>query len=89
VTSKNSVCTPDPSCRAIWPALKPPAKAGPGLKASLLGTTANGKQVTYNHHPLYYFAGPPRDEKPGQIGGENYFQAWFAVSPKGASVKFK
>ena len=86
-TSKNSVCTPDPSCRPIWPALKPPAKPGPGVKASLLGTTADGKQVTYKHHPLYYYAGPPRDKKPGQVGGENYFQVWFAVSPKGTAVK--
>jgi len=87
-TSLNSVCTPDPSCRALWPALKPPVTAGAGVKAALLGTTADGKQATYKHHPLYYWAGPPRDKKPGQIGGENYAQVWFAVSPKGAAVKF-
>jgi len=88
-TSKNSVCTPDPSCRALWPALKPPVTAGAGVKAALLGKTADGKQVTYKHHPLYYWAGPPPDKKPGQDGGENYFQVWFAVSPAGAAVKFK
>src|SRR5437868_6951394 len=89
--SPNSVCTPDPSCRPLWPALKAPATAGPGVKASLLGTTADGKQVTYKHHPLYYFAGGAgygaRDKKPGQVNGENLFQVWFAVSPKGAAVK--
>jgi len=88
-TSHNSVCTPDPSCRALWPPLKPPASAGAGVKAALLGTTADGKQVTYKHHPLYYWAGPPPDKKPGQDGGENYYQVWFAVSPAGAAVKFK
>ena len=50
--SKNSVCTPDPSCRALWPALKPPVTAGAGVKAALLGRTADGKQVTYKHHSL-------------------------------------
>jgi predicted lipoprotein with Yx(FWY)xxD motif len=86
-TSHNSVCTPDPSCRALWPPLKPPATAGAGVKSAWLGTTADGKQVTYKHHPLYYWAGPPPDKKPGQDGGQNYFQVWFAVSPKGAAVK--
>jgi predicted lipoprotein with Yx(FWY)xxD motif len=89
--SKNSVCTPDPSCRPIWPALKPPAKAGPGVKAALLGTTADGKQVTYNRHPLYYFAGSPGyglpDKKPGQLNGQGFFGVWFVVSPKGAALK--
>lgn len=86
-TSTNSVCSPDPSCRALWPPLKPPATAGAGVKAALLGTTADGKQVTYKRHPLYYWHGPPPDKKAGQDGGQNYFQVWFAVSPKGAAVK--
>src|SRR5258707_102927 len=59
-------------CATYWPPAivktKPPA--GPGVKASLLGTTlrADGrKQVTYNRHPLYGFA---LDKQAGQTNGE-------------------
>ncbi len=80
------------ACAVNWPPYtttgKP--KAGPGAKASLLGTAkrSNGKlQVTYNHHPLYYFK---FDTRAGQTKGEkiNAFGAdWYAVSPKGAKVE--
>src|SRR3954463_9433427 len=58
-------------CAAYWPPLttgKP--TAGSGLNASLLGTTKrkDGKlQVTYNGHPLYFFA---PDKKAGDIKGQ-------------------
>src|SRR5215471_14884104 len=57
----NSVCAPDPGCTKYWPPLSASGKpkAGPGVKASLLGTTKDGKVVTYNGHPLYHFAGYP------------------------------
>jgi predicted lipoprotein with Yx(FWY)xxD motif len=79
------------ACATNWPPYlttgKP--KAGPGAKASLLGTTkrSDGKlQVTYNHHPLYHFK---FDTKTGQTNGEgvNAFGAnWYVVSPKGAKI---
>ncbi len=79
------------SCPTIWPALKPPASTGPGVKASLLGTTTDGKQVSYNGHPLYYFHGGQSygapDRKPGQVNGFGIYQVWWAVSPKGTAVK--
>ena len=75
---KDTACTPQgpwgAECPAIWPALTSAGapRAGSGAKASLLGiyTRRDGKrQVTYNHHPLYYFHGdpntPPGDKKPG------------------------
>jgi predicted lipoprotein with Yx(FWY)xxD motif len=48
-------------CAGAWPPLLTKGKpvAGPGVKANLLGTTRrkNGSvQVTYNHHPLYYYS---------------------------------
>jgi predicted lipoprotein with Yx(FWY)xxD motif len=48
-------------CAKAWPPLLTKGKpvAGPGVRAKLLGTTRrkNGAlQVTYNKHPLYYFA---------------------------------
>jgi predicted lipoprotein with Yx(FWY)xxD motif len=58
-SSGHSRCTG--SCAAVWPPVKAtgPLKAAGGVKASLLGEIAlhgGGKQVTYDHHPLYYFA---------------------------------
>ena len=66
--------------------------AGAGVKASLLGTTTNGKQVTYNGHPLYTFHGCPRgcglpDKKPGQVNGQGFYNTWYVVSPKGNAIE--
>jgi len=87
----NSVCAPDPGCAKYWPPLKAPATAGPGVKASLLRTTTDGKVVTYNGHPLYHFAGytgvGPPDKKAGQINGQGAFVVWWVVSPNGAPIK--
>ena len=48
-------------CAKAWPPLltKGAPTVGPGLNRKLLGTTKrkNGAlQVTYNHHPLYFFS---------------------------------
>src|SRR5262245_25511799 len=64
------------SCAKFWPPLLSRGKptAGPGLKASLIGTTmrSNGsRQVTYNKHPLYTFA---LDKSAGQTKGEGLFE---------------
>ncbi len=88
--SGKSRCTGQ--CASLWPPLTVTAKpaAGAGIKASLLGWTkrADGKmQVTYNHHPLYFFA---EDAKAGQVNGEgiNHFGGlWWAVSAHGTAVK--
>jgi predicted lipoprotein with Yx(FWY)xxD motif len=82
-------------CPTIWPPLlaKGPASAGTGVKASLLGIgkRADGKrQVTYNHHPLYYFhgvSGPDGDKKPGDVNGQGFVNEWFVLSPKGVPIR--
>jgi predicted lipoprotein with Yx(FWY)xxD motif len=80
-------------CAAYWPPLitgKP--TAGSGLNASLLGTTKrkDGKlQVTYNGHPLYFFA---PDKKPGDIKGQGFVHfggSWWTESAAGAKVTTK
>jgi predicted lipoprotein with Yx(FWY)xxD motif len=79
------------SCAKFWPPLlsKGTPTAGPGVKASLLGTTkrSNGTmQVTYNRHPLYTFA---LDKSAGQTNGEGnlaFGAHWYAVSAKGNAV---
>jgi predicted lipoprotein with Yx(FWY)xxD motif len=80
-------------CAAYWPPLiagRP--TAGSGLNASLLGTTKrkDGKlQVTYNGHPLYFFA---PDKKAGDIKGQGFVHfggAWWTVSAAGTKVTTK
>ena len=48
-------------CAKAWPPVltKAAPSVGPGLNASLLGTTKRkdgSLQVTYNHHPLYFYS---------------------------------
>jgi predicted lipoprotein with Yx(FWY)xxD motif len=79
------------ACAAAWPVdnSSGPPKAGSGVKASLLGTITRSDgatQVTYNHHPLYYYSG---DSGPGEQNGQglNAFGAkWFVVGPTGDKV---
>jgi predicted lipoprotein with Yx(FWY)xxD motif len=80
------------TCAKYWPPLISAAKptAGAGIKASLLGRTkrSDGRwQVTYNKHPLYWFA---LDKKAGDVAGENlddFGGEWYVVSAKGAKVE--
>jgi predicted lipoprotein with Yx(FWY)xxD motif len=74
-------------CAKAWPPVLTTGKplAGPGIKARLLGTTKrkNGTlQVTYNHHPLYYFAEDTRHKIKCQHmnmhGG-----LWLIIKPNG------
>jgi predicted lipoprotein with Yx(FWY)xxD motif len=79
------------ACAALWPPLLTKGKphAGPGVRASLLGTTKrkDGKlEVTYNHHPLYYFV---TDRKRGQTTGQGVNQfggPWWVLSPAGKEI---
>jgi predicted lipoprotein with Yx(FWY)xxD motif len=79
------------SCAQFWPPLLTRSKptAGPGVKASLLGTTkrSNGSlQVTYNRHPMYGFV---LDKRAGQTNGEGLFKfgaKWYALSAKGTAI---
>jgi predicted lipoprotein with Yx(FWY)xxD motif len=79
------------ACAALWPPLLTHGKpvAGPGVRASLLGTTKrkDGKlEVTYGGHPLYYFV---TDRKPGQTTGQGVNQfggPWWVLSPAGKEI---
>src|SRR5207247_4870259 len=79
------------ACAAAWPVDQSSGipKAGSGVKASMLGTikrSDNTTQVTYNQHPLYYYAG---DSGAGQHNGQGltaFGAAWFAVAPAGGAV---
>lgn len=84
-----SVCAG--GCAINWPPLttKVAPAAATGVTMSHLGTiTRSGgvKQVTYDGHPLYYFAG---DTSKGSVTGQgsNDFGAkWWLVAPSGAAI---
>jgi predicted lipoprotein with Yx(FWY)xxD motif len=79
------------ACVAAWPVDQSSGapKAGSGVTASMLGTikrSDNTTQVTYNKHPLYYFA---RDSQAGQHNGQGvdaFGAKWYAVGPAGSAV---
>jgi hypothetical protein len=63
--------------------------ASGGAQASDLGTITRSdgtKQVTYDGHPLYYFAG---DSGPGTASGQGndgFGAKWWLVSPSGSDI---
>lgn len=77
-------------CAGTWPPLTTSGrpKAGPGVKASLLGVIhANGvQQVTYAGHPLYFYSG---DTHVGDVNSQNlklFGAKWFVVGVSGAAI---
>ena len=90
-----ATCTgPSNDKNAEWPAITTNGApvAGPGVKASLLGSVVRkgvGRQVTYNGRPLYLF-----DQQPGAVTGEGFDEpslppwhgVWFLVKPNGSQL---
>ncbi|MGW7410632.1 COG4315 family predicted lipoprotein [Streptomyces sp. NPDC054833] len=89
-TSTKSTCTG--TCAAAWPPVLTSGapKAAKGAKAALLGTTKRSDgstEVTYNGHPLYYYAG---DTKPGDTTGQELSQfgaKWYVLNASGNKVE--
>jgi predicted lipoprotein with Yx(FWY)xxD motif len=81
----------DGACAGAWPPVTTTgsATASGGAKASDLGTISRSdgsKQVTYDGHPLYYFAG---DSGPGTAtgqGSDGFGAKWWLVAPTGSDV---
>jgi predicted lipoprotein with Yx(FWY)xxD motif len=79
------------ACAAAWPPLFTSGKpaAGSGVESSLLGTVKdpNGKlQVTYDHRPLYTYAG---DTSAGQANGQGlsaFGGKWATITASGTVV---
>ena len=79
------------ACAALWPPVTTggsPTASG-SAKASDLGTITRSdgaKQVTYDGHPLYYYAG---DSSAGQTNGQgtdSFGAKWWLVAPTGTSI---
>jgi predicted lipoprotein with Yx(FWY)xxD motif len=84
-----SVCAG--ACAKFWPPVltkAAPVAAG-GVTAGQLGTISRangGKQVTYDGHPLYYFA---LDKSKGSVkgqGSDNFGAKWWLVAPTGTAI---
>jgi predicted lipoprotein with Yx(FWY)xxD motif len=82
------------ACAQAWPPLLLPTGVtaplgGPGVQASLLGTThrTDGTvQLTYNKWPLYLWVS---DSEPGQATGQginNLGGLWYVLSPQGKAI---
>jgi predicted lipoprotein with Yx(FWY)xxD motif len=89
-TGTTSNCTGP--CAQVWPPLLTPG-AVPGTtgaaQGALVGAAARAdgtQQVTYNGHPLYYFAG---DKASGDVKGQginNFGGSWYVVAPNGNKI---
>jgi predicted lipoprotein with Yx(FWY)xxD motif len=79
------------ACAKVWPPVSTDGepKAAGSANAAELGTIARPdgtKQVTYNGHPLYYFA---RDGDSGDAYGQGsttFGASWYALAPSGKKV---
>lgn len=79
-TSTTSACTG--GCASSWPPLLFAASGSPTAAVKLPGSlevyaNANGKQITYNDHPLYTFSG---DSAAGQTNGQGVGGKWFVAT---------
>jgi predicted lipoprotein with Yx(FWY)xxD motif len=79
------------ACASAWPPVTTTATAtaAGSANASDIGTITRSdgtKQVTYDGHPLYYFAG---DSGPGSASGQGsdgFGATWWLVTPTGSDV---
>jgi predicted lipoprotein with Yx(FWY)xxD motif len=88
---KSSTSTCAGACAAAWPPVTASAMpmAGAGVSQSLLGTTkrADGtEQLTYNGHPLYYFAADTGSGMAKGQGTKAFGAGWYVLNAKGSKI---
>jgi predicted lipoprotein with Yx(FWY)xxD motif len=79
------------ACAGAWPPVTATGSvtAGGSAMASDLGTITRSdgtKQVTYDGHPLYYFAGDSGAGQANGQGSDGFGAKWWLVSPSGSDV---
>jgi predicted lipoprotein with Yx(FWY)xxD motif len=79
------------ACAGAWPPVTASGTvtASGGASASGLGTITRSdgtKQVTYDQHPLYYYAGDSGAGMASGQGSDNFGAKWWLVSPSGSDV---
>ena len=88
---KGSTSTCTGACASAWPPVTASAMpmAGGGVSQSLLGSTkrADGtEQLTYNGHPLYYFAADTGSGMAKGQGTKAFGAGWYVVDAKGSKI---
>jgi len=89
-TEKNGSIGCTGSCAQIWPPLLVTGSAKPSAGSGAMGSVGTvsrpggGTQVTYEGHPLYYYAS---DSASGQANGQGIEGIWFAVAPDGSAAQ--
>jgi predicted lipoprotein with Yx(FWY)xxD motif len=79
------------ACAAAWPPVPATGQltAAGGAKASDLGTITRSdgtKQVTYDGHALYYFAGDSAAGQTNGQGSDSFGAPWWLVAPSGSKI---
>jgi predicted lipoprotein with Yx(FWY)xxD motif len=79
------------ACAAAWPPVPATGQltAAGGAKASDLGTITRSdgtKQVTYDGHALYYFAGDSAAGQTNGQGSDSFGAPWWLVAPTGSKI---
>ena len=79
------------ACAGAWPPVTTTGTvtASGGATASDLGTITRSdgtKQVTYDGHPLYYYAGDSGSGMASGQGSDSFGAKWWLVSPSGSDV---
>jgi len=79
------------ACASAWPPVTTTGSvtAGGSAVASDLGTITRSdgsKQVTYDGHPLYYFAGDSGAGTAAGQGSDGFGAKWWLVAPSGSDV---
>jgi predicted lipoprotein with Yx(FWY)xxD motif len=74
-------------CAVQWPPLLADEVSAEGdadaALVDIIERADGSMQVTYNGHPLYYWAG---DTEPGHTNGQGVNGIWFVVSPAGDQI---
>jgi predicted lipoprotein with Yx(FWY)xxD motif len=88
---KGSTSTCTGACAAAWPPVTASAMpmAGGGVSQSLLGTAKRvdgTEQVTYNGHPLYYFAADTGSGMAKGQGSKAFGAGWYVLNAKGSKI---
>lgn len=88
-TSDSSNCSG--ACAAAWPPVttKGAAQASGSAQAADLGTTKRSDgalQVTYDGHPLYYYAGDTGAGAANGQGNSAFGATWWLVAPSGSAI---
>ena len=88
-TSGTSACTG--ACAAAWPPdiVTGQPQAGTGVSQTLLGTITRPDgtmQLTYNGHPLYYFAADAATGTAHGQGVKAFGAEWYVVAANGSKI---